>query len=225
MPVRLALEHAREGPESLCHRRTPSASRKHLGCAPRPEHPNISSLIHHTAARLLRAHGEPHAGITPTCVIAGAVIIGDCERPEVTAISSGVRQTEIEHLDRAVRADFDVRRFEITMNDAFACAASSASAIWSRSATPGRVGCPAPRSASLPLDEFHHEGLDAIGVLEPVNGCDIRVIQRGKDFRLALKPGEPLGVGRKGFGQDFQRHVALERCLGRGRPRPSRRRR
>ena len=53
------------------------------------------------------------------------------------------------------------------------------------------------------LDEFHHEGLDAIGVLEPVNGCDVRVIQRGKDFRLALKPREPLGVGRKGFGQDF----------------------
>ena len=61
----------------------------------------------------------------------------------------------------------------------------------------------------LTLDQFHHEGLDAIGVLEPVNGCDVRVIQRGKDFRLALKPGQPLGVGRKGIGQDFQRHVAL----------------
>ena len=34
------------------------------------------------------------------------------------------------------------------------------------------------RSAEVvALDEFHHEGLDATGVLEPVNGCDVRVIQ------------------------------------------------
>ena len=30
------------------------------------------------------------------------------------------------------------------------------------------------------LDEFHHKGLDALS-LETINGCDVRMIQRGQD--------------------------------------------
>ena len=61
--------------------------------------------------------------IIPACVIAGVVIVGDWLSAPGGLTSgrrglSGFRQPEVEHLHGAVRADFDVRRLQITMDDA-----------------------------------------------------------------------------------------------------------
>ena len=45
---------------------------------------------------------------------------------------------------------------------------------------------------------------------------DVRMIQRGEDFRFALKPREPIGVSRERRRQDLDRDLAFQ--LGVGRP-------
>ena len=47
----------------------------------------------------------------------------------------------------------------------------------------------------LAFDELHHDGGDAVRVLDAVNRGDVRVIQRGADPGLALEPGQAIGVG------------------------------
>ena len=62
----------------------------------------------------------------------------------------------------------------------------------------------------LALDELHHESLDAAGVLQPVDGRDVRMIQRSKDFCFALEPRHSFCVSRERFGQDLDGDIAIE---------------
>ena len=43
-----------------------------------------------------------------------------------------------------------------------------------------------------------------------MNRRDVRVIERGKDFRFALEAGDAIRIRREQFGQDLQRYVASE---------------
>ena len=54
---------------------------------------------------------------------------------------------------------------------------------------------------SSPFDEFHHEGFDAVGFLEPVDGGDVGMIERGEDFRFALKASQPSGSAASDGGR------------------------
>ena len=45
---------------------------------------------------------------------------------------------------------------------------------------------------------------------------DVRMIQRGEDFRFALKSREPIGISRERGRQDLDRDLTLQ--LGIGRP-------
>ena len=79
----------------------------------------------------------------------------------------------------------------------FSCAASSASAICramrsasSMEAVRGRE----PLGERVALDEFEHEGADAIGLLDAVNGADVRVIQRRQHSRFAIESREPVSI-------------------------------
>ena len=93
------------------------------------------------------------------------------------------------------------------------CAASSASAICfaigSASSSRNGAACQ-PLRQILALDEFHHEGLDAVGILEPVDGRDVRVIQGRKDFRFALEPRHSFRVSRDRLWQDLNGDIAIE---------------
>ena len=44
-----------------------------------------------------------------------------------------------------------------------------------------------PLRQIVAVDQFHHERLDAVGVLQPVDGRDVRMIQRREDFRFTLE--------------------------------------
>ena len=69
----------------------------------------------------------------------------------------------------------------------------------------------AMRSASVgPSTSSSTSARHAVRVLEPVDGADVRMIERGEHLRFALKPREPLGIGRERVGQDLQRDVATE---------------
>ena len=67
-----------------------------------------------------------------------------------------------------------------------------------------------PLRQILTLDEFHHERLDAVGVFQPVDSRDVRMIQRGEDLRFALEPRHSFTVQRERVGQDLDGDVAIE---------------
>ena len=52
-------------------------------------------------------------------------------------------------------------------------------------------------------------------LLETVAGGDVRVVQRGEDFRLALETREPIGVTGERGRQDLDRDLALQRRVRR----------
>ena len=86
------------------------------------------------------------------------------------------------------------------------CAASSASAICfaigSASSSRDRAARNALRKI-LALDEFHHEGMHATGLLESVDRRDVRMIQGRERLRLALEPRQAIGVGGERVRQDL----------------------
>jgi len=51
--------------------------------------------------------------------------------------------------------------------------------------------------------------------LEPVDGRNVGMIQRGEHFRFALKACQPLGVRRQRRRQDFDGNLTLQLRVGR----------
>ena len=45
----------------------------------------------------------------------------------------------------------------------------------------------------LALDQLEHEETLAVGLLEPVDGADMRMVERGEDLRFAPEPREAVG--------------------------------
>src|SRR5262245_39626620 len=60
------------------------------------------------------------------------------------------------------------------------------------------------------FDEFENDVAYAIGFFEIVNGSDVRVIQRCKNFSLTLKPADTIHVTRELLRQDLYRDFALQ---------------
>ena len=65
------------------------------------------------------------------------------------------------------------------------------------------------------LDEFHHEGVYATGLLEPVDRRDVGMIQRRERLRLALETRQAFGISRERVRQDLDRDLAAERRVRR----------
>jgi len=63
----------------------------------------------------------------------------------------------------------------------------------------------------LALDEFHHEGLGAVGVLKPVDRGNVWVIQRGEHFRFALKARQSVSISGERWRQDLDGDAGRER--------------
>lgn len=61
-----------------------------------------------------------------------------------------------------------------------------------------------------PIDQLHHQGLDATLFFEPVNLGDVGVVQRGEQLRFALQPAEALGIARKRVREHLHRDAAFE---------------
>ena len=129
----------------------------------------------------------------PICVNAGLVIVGEavcvpaCRRQRL----QGFRKAEVQHLHRSVGSQLDIRGLQIAVNDAllvrrfegFRDLLRDGQRLVERDRATRQ-----PLRQILALDEFHHQGLDALGVFQPVDGRNVRMIQRGEDFRFALEP-------------------------------------
>ncbi len=62
----------------------------------------------------------------------------------------------------------------------------------------------------LAFDQLHRQQPLAIGLLEPIEGGDVCVIQLREQLRLPLKPIQALSVSREFIGKDFDGDVASE---------------
>ena len=70
-----------------------------------------------------------------------------------------------------------------------------------------------PRSERFSRDELEHEVVRGLGLLHTVDRSDVRVVERGEDFRLALESSQPLRVLGELIGQDFDRDIPAELCV------------
>ena len=98
----------------------------------------------------------------PACVIAGVVIVGDCDTlgDEPRDGFHRFRQAEVQHLHRAVGADLDVGGLQIAMDDPLLVRGFQGfgDLLRDRQRLVER-DCPASDAIRerRPLDQFHHE--------------------------------------------------------------------
>jgi hypothetical protein len=59
-------------------------------------------------------------------------------------------------------------------------------------------------------DELHGDRVHWTGVLDAVNGRDVRVVERGQRLGFAREPRQPVIVTCDSVGKDFQRDVSLQ---------------
>ena len=104
-----------------------------------------------------------------------------------------LRQSEIQHFDHAVGADFDVGGLQIAMNDPALVRGLERVGNLPRDGQ-GFVQCDAASRDAIgqrrPFDEFEHERFDLGAIFEAVNRRDVRMVQRGEHVRFALEAGE-----------------------------------
>jgi hypothetical protein len=62
----------------------------------------------------------------------------------------------------------------------------------------------------LSLHQLEDEELLSVVLIEPVDGRDVLMIERGQDLRLALESRHAFGVTSKGLGEDLERHLPPE---------------
>jgi hypothetical protein len=61
-----------------------------------------------------------------------------------------------------------------------------------------------------PLDQLHHEGLDALDLLETVDDGDVRMVQRGEGSCLTSEASQPFLVLCYSFRQNLDGDVSPE---------------
>jgi hypothetical protein len=67
-----------------------------------------------------------------------------------------------------------------------------------------------PLREIVALDQLHDERPDTVGVVEPVDAGDVRMIQRGEGLRFTLEAREPVRVLRERLGQNLDGDVAIQ---------------
>ena len=137
-------------------------------------------------------------------------------RARLLARSDGLdplRQAEVEDLDVAVPADEEVLGLQVPMDDAL---------LVRRGETPGnlervvhgllrgdRTGVEL-LAQRLAFEKLHDRVGDALLRSEVEDRQDVRMRERRDRLRLALEPGERVGIGRDGLRKHLDRDVPLE---------------
>jgi hypothetical protein len=184
------------------------------------ERPDVRTLVHGAAARLLGGHvggrAEQHAhGGGPgghggrvrhlRAGIAARRVAGLCE-------------PEVEHLQGAVGPLANVRGLQVAVHDARLMRGFERVGHLAREDDHlGRADRPVPeaRGEILAFYQFHHDGAASGLLLHPKNLRDVRVVEGGERAGLALESREALGVGGQRFGQHLDGDVAGEAGISR----------
>ena len=153
--------------------------------------------------------------MTPICVIAGVVIVGELVTPGLNADagSSAFARPKSRTFTVPSGRSLMFAGFRSRWMTPCSCAASSASEICPRDrqgfADRNRALRDAIRERGT-LDEFEDKRMRRATVLEAVNRGDVRMIQRRQHLGFAPESREPIRIQRERFGQHLQRHVAIQ---------------
>ena len=160
--------------------------------------------------------------ITPRIVIAGEVIVGEFARFADADLaltrSDRFRQAEVQHLDRAIGSQLDVRGLEIAMDDPLlVCRFERFGNLLrdgQRLVERDRAARDALRQV-VALDQLHHDRAHTAAFFEAVDVRDVRVIEGRERLRFAREPREPVGVTGERVGQYLERDIAIELRIAR----------
>ena len=63
------------------------------------------------------------------------------------------------------------------------------------------------------LDQFEHQRWSSLRVFQPVDGADVRMIQRGEKLRLTTEPRDTIGIAGENLRKDLERNLAAQRGI------------
>ena len=132
-----------------------------------------------------------------------------------------LRQAKVQDFDFAFRSHLDVGGFQVAVNDAFAM--GGIEPLGNLAGNAQRVGTRTDFRVSnfefrlfqklgkrLAGDELENQDSISLPLFEPVYARDVRVAERGEHLSLALESRQPLRIGGKHLGQDFESDFASE---------------
>jgi hypothetical protein len=128
------------------------------------------------------------------------------------------RESEIEDLDRAIRSELDIRGLQIAMDNAPLVRRFERFGDLLRDwqhLIDGDRAARDPLGKVFALDQLHDQRRDAVGLFDPVDRRDVRMIQRREEFRFALKARQPVRIRRELRWEDFECDLAFQPAVGR----------
>ena len=195
------------------------------------ECPDVGSLVHRFATRLLGGHvrggAQNHAGERGRRTQHGRRELRQDARSSRRLERLG--EPKVQYLDRTIGPHFDVRRFEIPVDDAFFMRGFERLGDLTRDRQrlierDGALRQTIRQRGSL--DQFQHERRHVAGFFETVEGRDMRVVQRGQELRFPSKARASIDVAGESPAAGLSRQrLASTACRARGTPRPCRPRR
>ena len=221
VPVRFEADHRAEHLRHVLAVKGASP-RQHL-VQHAAEGPDVAPLVSLSSFRLLRGHIRRGSEDDARAGQHGGARDGRRLRPvgrarRVLLGCQRLREPEVQHLHRPVRAQLDVRRLEIAMDDALLVRGFKSFRDLFRYRQ-CFVERDRPASNALgqivALDEFHHERTDTVGFFETVDVRDVGMIQRRESLRFAREPREPFRVAGEQVGQYLHRDLAIELRIAR----------
>src|SRR5262249_1574736 len=170
---------------------------------------NIDAGIHRVSAQLFRRHiwqgSERNSGMRH--ILGGGSL---CHRPHQ------LRQPDIEDLRLSALAHKNVGRFYGAVDDASYTSASQA--VTDLNAKPQQPLALKRLATDKMLErfacqQFHHDKLPALVLVDVVDGADVRMIHRGGGAGFSPEARNSFRVVAKILGQKLERNGATELCV------------
>ena len=172
---------------------------------------DVRSPVERLSARLLGAHvgsgSEDDAGLRPAG--RGRRRVGGVGTRRIDHPG----EPEVENFHRAVGTNLDVRRLQIAVDDSDSVRRLETGRDLGGN-TESFVERQRPSGQRLiepfSLDQLEDEVESALRLLDAVQGCEVRVVQRTQEAGLALEPRPPFLVARERIGKGLERHLSPE---------------
>ena len=127
-------------------------------------------------------------------------------------------QTEVENLDRAVRSQLDIGRFQIPVNDAgvvrgferLGNLAGNRDGFVNRDWSTGDAVGEGVAGHQLHDERARGGTIGRRGFFDPENLGNVRMIQRRQRLRFAREAHHAVGIGREEVGEDLDRDLTIE---------------
>ena len=186
------------------------------------ERPHVRASVHRLAARLLRRHvgrrAEDDAGNRPGVRESRRLRHHRAEdRPSRDSLAQRLGEAEVEHLHLAAGRELDVRGLQVAMDDAlvvgFLEGFGDLRGDLECLVEGNRAACE-PLLEVFALHQFERDEELPGRFFQPVDGGDVRVVQRGEQLGLAPESSEALGVLGHFGRQHFDRDIAPQRRVG-----------